>query len=623
VAALEDLHADLFDGGEAEIEGAGIDGEIRTDESGGAVVGADVGPALVEGLAVTGGDDAPAIGPGGGPLEEGIEVAGAGTVAPDPGAVQGLDTVGGLDAGVDVVALTEPQFTPETPVDAIDHLVRIGGAEAAHEEAPRVGLAIAVGVLEMEQLGALGDVESAIAELDPGGHEEALDEFVKFVGLAVVVGVLADEDVVVGLFTGLDLRVAGRAGDPEAAALVPAHLHGLDDAIGLGGEEIHGEAVHDLEGGELLLGRLGFRGGRLDGDGGTDGNGRDRFPGEGGADIGLGLLEEGEELLHFLGEEAFVVVLPIAGVGDIGPVAGEEGPVHGTPVVEPEALELAHLAMGGGEAVVGSRGETESLHDTSGDKAVARLAEVEAVFGEGGTVFTDDGEGDEGEFEFLSDRADREGVGRERGVEGGEIGAVGEVGFLEGDGLEEDDTASALGELGDEGFVGGDEGGEAVGTGEAFHLPELGEDDGGSGVGELLIPIALLPPRGGAGLLLDAFFGLAAFRVELFDITSVAPLFEDGVALPAEIADAKGAVGKGGDELGLEPGVKAGAFEVRPAREGDGVVGFHERLGVERAREEEEKGEEFFHRFNLLLILLPHTHTQIERSWGFGCTTGG
>ena len=121
---------------------------------------------------------------------------------------------------------------------------------------------------------------------------------------------------------------------------------------------------------------------------------------------------------------------------------------------------------------------------------------------------------------------------------------MGEIGFLEGHGLEENDTTSAFGEFGDEFLVGGGEGGDALGTGEGFHLAELGEDEGGPGLGELLVPVALLPPRGGAGLLLNAFFGLAAFCVEFFDIASVAPLFEDGVAFPAEVADAQGAVGK-------------------------------------------------------------------------------
>ena len=179
---------------------------------------------------------------------------GAGAVAPDPGAVEGLDAIGSLDARVDVVALGEPQFSAETPVEAVDHLVRIGRAEAAENDAAGVGLVISVSVFEMEQLSALGDVETSVAELDAAGHEEALDEFVELVRFAVTVGILADEDVVVGLFSGFDLGIAGRTGDPESAAFVPADLNGLDDPVGLGGKKVHGKTVEDLKRGKLLVG---------------------------------------------------------------------------------------------------------------------------------------------------------------------------------------------------------------------------------------------------------------------------------------------------------------------------------------------------------------------------------
>ena len=62
-----------------------------------------------------------------------------------------------------------------------------------------VGLAVAVGVLEVEQLGAVGDVGAAVARLDAGGDQQAVGEDGGLVGLAVAVGVFEDEDLVVGL----------------------------------------------------------------------------------------------------------------------------------------------------------------------------------------------------------------------------------------------------------------------------------------------------------------------------------------------------------------------------------------------------------------------------------------
>ena len=571
VGRADELEPDLLDGGEEKIEGAGIDGEITADETGGAVIPANVGSALVKGLAVIGRDNTPAVRSGGGPLEEGIEVTGAGAQAPESGAVEGLDAVGSLDARVDVVALGEPQFTAESPVEAVDHLVRIGRAEAAEDDAAGVGHVIAVGVAEVKQFGALGDVESSVAEFDPAGHEEALDEFVELVRFAVAVGVLADEDVVIGLFSRLDLRVARGAGDPETAAFVPADLDGLDDPVGLGGKKIHGKSVEDLERGELFVGRLRFRGGLLDGDGGTDGNGRGRLSGEGGADIGLGQVEEREELLHFLGEKAFVPVFPVARVGHIGAVAGEEGPVHGTPVVEPEPLEFEDLVADGSEAVVGRGAETEAFGDTRGDAGMACGIELEAVVGEGLFAAGERREVDVGNFQGRGELTDRVGVKGEVGVVHGEVFGEGVGRFLKGQRRDEDEAATAIGEVSDEGLVGFEKGGETVFSAERFHLAELRDDNGDAGLAELLPPVALLPPARRTGLGLDALLGGAAFFIELLDVASVTPLLEDSVPFPPEVTDAHLALGKGSDEPGLEVGVKAGPLHVRSADEGDGV----------------------------------------------------
>ena len=62
----------------------------------------------------------------------------------------------------------------------------------------RVGLAVAVGVVEVEQLGAVGDVGAAVAGLDPGGDQQPVGEDGGLVGLAVAVGVFEDHDLVVG-----------------------------------------------------------------------------------------------------------------------------------------------------------------------------------------------------------------------------------------------------------------------------------------------------------------------------------------------------------------------------------------------------------------------------------------
>ncbi len=199
----------------------------------------------------------------------------------------------------------------------------------------------------------------------------------KLVRAAVAIGVLADEDVVVRLFAGFDLRIANGAGDPEAAALVPAHLDRFHDAVCLTGEKIHLKAVCDLEGSEFLLRRERLRARRLDGDGRAHADGRHRLAGDGGLDVVLGLFQQREEILHLLRKDALRGVLPILGVRLRGAVAIEEGPVHGAPVVEPEALEFEDL---GADRLVGDGSEAEGCHHMLCKCAMACFGELEAIF---------------------------------------------------------------------------------------------------------------------------------------------------------------------------------------------------------------------------------------------------
>ena len=62
---------------------------------------------------------------------------------------------------MDVDALVEVEPSIRPPVQGVDDVVRVLGAEAAEDDALRVRLAVAIGVVEVEQLGALADVAGA------------------------------------------------------------------------------------------------------------------------------------------------------------------------------------------------------------------------------------------------------------------------------------------------------------------------------------------------------------------------------------------------------------------------------------------------------------------------------
>src|SRR5262245_53562895 len=98
----------------------------------------------------------------------------------------------------------------------------------------------------MDQVGAVGDVDAAVAGLQSSRNEQSVGEDGDLVGLAGALAVFEDDDLVVGLLAGLDLRVGLAARQPEPAGGVPVHLDRLVQER-IGGEEVDLKAVGDLE----------------------------------------------------------------------------------------------------------------------------------------------------------------------------------------------------------------------------------------------------------------------------------------------------------------------------------------------------------------------------------------
>ena len=92
----------------------------------------------------------------------------------------------------------------------------------------RVGLAVAVGVLQEEDVRRVGDPDAAVADGDAGGDVQPLGEDRELVGLAVAVGVFENLDAVAAR-ARLAARIFEAFGDPDPAALVEGHGHRIDD----------------------------------------------------------------------------------------------------------------------------------------------------------------------------------------------------------------------------------------------------------------------------------------------------------------------------------------------------------------------------------------------------------
>ena len=110
---------------------------------------------------------------------------------------------GRFDMAMDINRLIEIEHAVIAPPQGVQDVVGVFGAEAREDDAGRVGLAVAVGVFEVQELGAVGHVGTAVAGLDAGGDQQPAGEDGRRVGPAVVVAILDDQHLVVG-----DLRPA-------------------------------------------------------------------------------------------------------------------------------------------------------------------------------------------------------------------------------------------------------------------------------------------------------------------------------------------------------------------------------------------------------------------------------
>ena len=506
-----------------------------------------------------------------GSVPEGVEPHAAGPESPEAGLVERLVAPGGFDAANGVEALAHHQFTGGAPGEGVEGLVGVASSEPAEDHAPHIGLAVAVGVLEEEQLVGRSHVNATIAEFQPERHVELVVEHGRPIGAAVMVGVFQYNDAIVRSFAGTDLGIAGGGGDPESTVAVEADLGGLDYAVGFAGEEANGVALGHVQGSQFFGGCLGGQEGagqaegregrRLkecsvgdgvqavsshgDSTGGLECGDAGQAGGEG---VGLlvGRLKERDELFHFRREPADLGVAVVAAAELLGAVAGQKGPVGGSAVAFPQ-----RVALGSGLSQCFPRGFRESAGRIG-------LRDHESV------------------------KPGFEGAGGHSGLSGfGEFASVGGQVFLGSCGFEDVDDGQVLapGDISDALGVGFDWGGSATGDG-------YGGDEEDAGAQGLAVEDPLLEAFREVFEVFDSVEGFALSEIEETDgglggghllkwagIIDFAKLAENGVAFAGEVEDSQVVGGMGSDEECFPVGASGSGFSGAAADEGDDVVG--------------------------------------------------
>ena len=130
---------------------------------------------------------------------EDFELHRLGPELPDAAGVQAPHAVRRFDVAVNVNRLVEVEHAVRPPAEGVE--MWCVSSVPKPESTTRCLSALPPPSVsrQVNEFGAVGDVDAAVARLEAGGNEQAVGEDGGLVGLAVALGVFEDDDLVVGL----------------------------------------------------------------------------------------------------------------------------------------------------------------------------------------------------------------------------------------------------------------------------------------------------------------------------------------------------------------------------------------------------------------------------------------
>ncbi len=105
----------------------------------------------------------------------------------------------------------------------------IFGAKPGEHDAPLVGLAVPIGIFEMEQLCALAHISSAISRFNSRRDQQPIGKDRGFIGFAFACRVFEDQDLIIRNLTRGYLRINGGTGHPQPPLGIEVDLNRLSE----------------------------------------------------------------------------------------------------------------------------------------------------------------------------------------------------------------------------------------------------------------------------------------------------------------------------------------------------------------------------------------------------------
>ena len=144
----------------------------------------------------------------------------------------------------------------EAELEAVEPVLLVALGEPGEEDLAMVGLAVAVAILGVEDVGRRGDEHAVPPGHEAGGKRQAVEERRRLVVAAVAVRVLEEPDHAAGLALAVDAQgIVAHLDDPELAVGAPVQRDRVLDQ-GLAGGQLDLEPRRDADRVERGLGRF-------------------------------------------------------------------------------------------------------------------------------------------------------------------------------------------------------------------------------------------------------------------------------------------------------------------------------------------------------------------------------
>ena len=149
------------------------------------------------------------------------------TKLPDAPATQTLGPVWSFQMAMNVNRLIEIKQSIHAPTQRMHHVMGIFSTKTRKDYFSGISLAIAIGITEVNKVGTIDYINSAIAGSQAGGDKKPISKDGCFVCDAIAIGIFHNQNFILVGLPGKHLRIGRTTSGPKPALGIEADLNGF------------------------------------------------------------------------------------------------------------------------------------------------------------------------------------------------------------------------------------------------------------------------------------------------------------------------------------------------------------------------------------------------------------